>query len=108
MKSLNFAFTGTSFLSVTSFLLMMALSLFSKIVSLLLFCLISWALDKSFSKFPYLFINSAAVFTPIPGTPGTLSLVSPARAWTSITLSDLTPNFFITSSSPRNLFFIGS
>ena len=79
MKFSNLSFTGTSFLRVTNFLLISAFSLFSKIVSLLLFCLISVAFCKRFSKFPYLLISSAAVLTPIPGTPGTLSLLSPAN-----------------------------
>ncbi len=70
---------GTSCINVTSFLLINALSLFSINVSLLLFCFISSADFRSFSKVPYLLINSAAVLTPIPGTPGTLSLLSPAR-----------------------------
>ena len=35
--------------------------------------------DRRFSKVPYSFINSAAVLIPIPGTPGTLSLLSPAK-----------------------------
>ena len=34
-----------------------------------------------------------AVLTPIPGTPGTLSLLSPARDCTSITFEASTPNF---------------
>ncbi len=36
-------------------------------------------------------ISSAAVLTPIPGTPGTLSTESPHSAWTSMTLSGPTP-----------------
>ena len=53
-------------------------------------------------------MNSAAVFTPIPGTPGTLSLESPTSAWTSIIMFGSTPNLFFTSSKFRILFFIGS
>ena len=87
---------------------MIALSLFSIRVSLLLFCFISLALSNNFSSVPYLFINSAAVLTPIPGTPGTLSLESPARAWTSITFFGSTPNLLFISSGVINLFFIGS
>ena len=78
-KSSNLFLTGTSFFKVTSFLLIKALSLFSIIVSRLLFCFIVSAFLRSSSKLPNLFINSAAVFTPIPGTPGTLSLESPAK-----------------------------
>ena len=100
--------TGTSFFKVTNFLLSSALSLFDKSVSLLLFWGISDALFNKFSKFLYLFINSAAVFTPIPGTPGTLSELSPARDWTSITWWGFTPNFSNTSFSPITLLFIGS
>ena len=85
-----------------------ALSLFSINVSLLLFCLISLADFSKFSKVPYLLISSAAVLIPIPGTPGTLSLLSPAKDCTSITFDASTPNFFTTSSSVINLFFIGS
>ena len=48
---------------------MIALSLFPIRVSLLLFCFISLALSNNFSSVPYLFMNSAAVLTPIPGTP---------------------------------------
>ena len=44
----------------------------------------------------------------MPGTPGTLSLLSPAKACTSMTLLEFTPNFLSTSSSEINLFFIGS
>ena len=45
---------------------------------------------------------------PMPGTPGTLSVLSPASACTSTTLSGVTPNFSITSGSPMVLFFIVS
>ena len=108
MKSFKLSLTGTSFFRVTNFLLTIALSLFSIIVSLLLFCFISPAFSNSFSNVPYLFISSAAVLTPMPGTPGTLSLVSPASDWTSTTLFGFTPNLFFISSSDINLFFIGS
>ena len=53
-------------------------------------------------------MSSAAVLIPMPGTPGTLSVESPAKDWTSITLSGPTPNFSITSAAPIVLFFIGS
>ena len=53
-------------------------------------------------------MSSAAVLTPMPGTPGTLSVESPARAWMSITLSGVTPNFSCTSGKEIGLFFIGS
>ena len=50
----------------------------------------------------------AAVLTPMPGTPGTLSVESPASACTSTTLSGVTPNFSITASGPSLIFLIGS
>ena len=53
-------------------------------------------------------MSSAAVLTPIPGTPGTLSTLSPQSAWTSMTLSGPTPNFSRTSAAPIGLSFIGS
>ena len=93
LNSSNSLSIGASFIKVTSCLLINALSLFSIKVSLLLFCFISPADFKSFSKVPYLLINSAAVLTPMPGTPGTLSLLSPARDCTSITFEASTPNF---------------
>jgi hypothetical protein len=54
------------------------------------------------------FNNSAAVFTPTPGTPGTLSMESPASACTSATFSGGTPNRSITSAPPMRLFFMVS
>ena len=77
---------GTSFLSFTNDLDNIAWSANSNKFSLLLFCFISEALFNNSSRSPYSLINSAAVLMPIPGTPGMLSLVSPARDWTSITL----------------------
>ena len=62
-------------------------------------CLISLARLSSVSRSPYSPINCAAVFTPMPGTPGTLSVESPISACTSITLSGPTPNFSITSAA---------
>ena len=38
--------------------------------------------------------------TPIPGAPGTLSTESPHKAWTSTTLSGVTPNLSNTCSAP--------
>ena len=54
------------------------------------------AFSKSLSNEPNLLINSAAVFIPIPGTPGILSTESPANDCTSITFSGGTPNFSLT------------
>ena len=53
-------------------------------------------------------ISSAAVLTPMPGTPGTLSVLSPHSACTSMTLSGPTPNFSRTSASPIGRSVIGS
>ncbi len=53
-------------------------------------------------------ISSAAVFGPMPGTPGTLSLESPISACTSITFEGGTPNFSITSGTPMRTSFIVS
>ena len=71
-------------------------------------CLISPARASSVSRSPYSLISSAAVLTPMPGTPGTLSTQSPASDCTSTTLSGGTPNFSITSSRPMRLFFMVS
>ena len=48
-------------------------------LSLLLVCLICEAFSINLSKLPYSLINRAAVLIPIPGTPGTLSIESPAK-----------------------------
>ena len=45
---------------------------------------------------------------PMPGAPGTLSTLSPHRAWTSTTFSGGTPNFSITCSRPMRRFFMVS
>ena len=71
-------------------------------------CLISSARSKSVSRSPNSLIRSAAVLMPIPGAPGTLSTLSPARACTSTTRLGPTPNFSSTPSTPIRLFFIGS
>ncbi len=107
-KLLRSSLTGTSSLRVTSFLLKRALSLFANNVSLLLFWGISSAFFKSVSNVLYLLISSEAVFIPMPGTPGILSEESPAKDCTSITWLGLTPNFSITSFSPKTLLFMGS
>ena len=46
----------------------------------------------------YFAISAPAVFSPIPGTPGILSDVSPCRAFTSINSFGVTPYFSITSA----------
>ena len=53
-------------------------------------------------------MSCAAVFTPMPGTPGTLSVESPIRDCTSITFSGGTPNFSTTSGIPILRSFIVS
>ena len=60
------------------------------------------------SKSPKRVINSAAILIPIPGTPGMLSLASPARAMTSLILSGVTPNRSSTVSLLITRFFTGS
>ena len=79
LKSSISEITGTFFSRVTRDRDSLAWSAYSIRFSLLLFCLISAALNNNSSKFPYSLISSAAVFIPIPGTPGILSLLSPAR-----------------------------
>ena len=53
-------------------------------------------------------MSCAAVLTPMPGTPGTLSVESPISACTSMTFSGGTPNFSITSARPIFLSFMVS
>ena len=107
-RSASVSSTGTSGFSVTSSRLTRASSAFSIRFCRRFGCLISSARSSSVSRSPYSLINCAAVFTPMPGTPGTLSTESPQSACTSITLSGATPNFSITSSGPICLPFIGS
>ncbi len=45
---------------------------------------------------------------PMPGAPGTLSTLSPHRAWTWVTFSGGTPNFSTTCSGPMRTFFMVS
>jgi hypothetical protein len=68
-------------------------------------CLISPARASRVSRSPYSVMSWAAVLMPMPGAPGTLSIESPASAWTSITRSGPTPNFSATSSGPMRRFF---
>ena len=71
-------------------------------------CLISDARASRVSRSPNSLIKSAAVLTPMPGTPGTLSVESPISDCTSTTLDGGTPKRSITSASPIILFFIVS
>ncbi len=57
--------------------------------------------SSSTSSEPNLLMSSAAVFGPMPSTPGTLSMLSPISASTSPTCSGPTPNFSRTSSAPK-------
>ena len=52
------------------------------------------------SSDPNWFSRSVAVFGPTPGTPGTLSLVSPVSARKSLTRLGATPSFSRTSVDP--------
>jgi hypothetical protein len=70
--------------------------------------LILAVLASSVSRSPNSVMSWAAVFTPMPGTPGTLSVESPASAWTSTTLSGVTPNFSSTSGSRIGFCLMGS
>ena len=93
--------TATSRSSVTSCLEMRMRSTFCGSVSASrrFGCLISPARASSVSRSPYSRISCAAVLSPIPGAPGTLSVESPASAWTSTTLSGPTPSKYLTTSS---------
>ena len=99
---------GTSSRSCTSFLETRISSAFCSSDSRRLGCLISLVRASSVSRSPYSLISSAAVLMPMPGAPGTLSVESPASAWTSTTFSGATPNFSITSAGPILRIFIGS
>ncbi len=100
--------TGTSSRSVTSSLEIRAESASSIRFWRRFGCLISWARESSVSRSPYSLINCAAVLTPMPETPGTLSDGSPASACTSMTFSGPTPNFSMTSSGPITFSFMAS
>ena len=69
---------------------------------------IAGAAASTASRSPNSPISWAAVFGPMPGTPGTLSTASPISACTSTSLSGGTPNFSITSAGPIGFCFIGS
>ena len=104
--------SGTSSLTLsssnTSCREMRAFSAFSIKASRRFGCLISPARFSSVSRSPYSTISCAAVLMPMPGTPGTLSVESPASACTSTTFSGGTPNFSITSGIPMRRSFMVS
>ncbi len=89
--------SGTSFLSVTSSRAILVWSAKARIFSRRLFCLISEARARSVSRSPNSSSNCAAVFGPMPGMPGTLSVLSPVSDCRSIIFSGGTPHFSITS-----------
>ena len=82
---------GTSFIMVASFLLKIACSLYSIKFCLSLAPFILSIFCKTFSTLPYSLISLYAVFSPMPGTPGILSDVSPIRPLTSINCVGVTP-----------------
>ena len=62
--------------------------------------LVIWSvLARTVSRSPNCWMSREAVFGPMPGTPGTLSTLSPISARTSPTLSGATPNFSMTLAS---------
>ncbi len=63
---------------------------------------------RRFSRVSYSLINATAVFSPIPGTPGMLSIESPARPITSVICSGLTPYRSTTSPLPKERSFMVS
>ena len=107
-RSSSVTSSATSRFSVTSWREMRIRSALSSSDSRRLGCVISPARASSVSRSPYSLISSAAVFSPIPGAPGTLSTESPDRACTSTTRSGPTPNFSNTSSRSMRRSFIGS
>ena len=54
------------------------------------------AFSTDSSSEPHSLIRETAPFIPIPGTPGTLSTLSPTNPKTSVTFSGGTPNFSVT------------
>ena len=107
-KSPIFSSISTLLCKVTSFFDKIILSTLSEIRFFILSLFINAYFSIKFSTFLNSDIKLEAVFTPIPGTPGTLSTLSPIRACTSITLSGVTPNFSFTLSTSMKTFLIGS
>ncbi|MCY1234572.1 hypothetical protein D9M72_471570 [compost metagenome] len=89
--------SGVSVLSSTSWRDRRARSALAMMFSRRLACLISPARASSVSRSPYSSSSWAAVFGPMPGMPGTLSVESPVIAWRSIIFSGGTPHFSMTS-----------
>ncbi len=84
--------TGTSARRVTSDLERIASSLCPISPSRYALRLILSAFARTLSSGPNSFTRSRAPFSPMPGTPGTLSTLSPTRARTSTTRSGGTPH----------------
>jgi len=104
LNSSRFSSIGTSKFIVPSVLESIANSLFSNNLSFA-FGFKSSSPFSIASYIPsivlYFFTSSNAVFSPIPGTPGILSEVSPCKPFTSISCFGVTPYFFNTSSLPK-------
>jgi hypothetical protein len=98
--------SGNIVFSVTSWRESSTSSRFATMFSRRLTCLISEARASSVSRSPNSSRSCAAVFGPMPGTPGTLSVESPVSACRSIIFSGGTPHFSITSGMPICLSFI--
>ena len=69
---------------------------------------IEGAAARMASRSPYSLMSWAAPFGPMPGTPGTLSTLSPMRDWASMSFSGGTPNLSMTSARVMGFCFIGS
>ena len=100
--------SGTCSSKVTSRAESRALSANSISDSRHLSCFTSPARASSVSRSPNSPISFAAVLTPMPRMPGTLSMGSPIRACTSTTFSGGTPKRSMTSAVPMRLFFMVS
>ena len=66
------------------------------------------ALARTFSSVPYSLSRLAAVFSPTPGTPGMLSILSPVSASRSPTWRGGTPHFSSTSLGPYHFSYMES
>ena len=97
--SLRLISIGTSVIIVASFFENIACSLYVVKFSLNFLPLISSILLNTPSTDPYVWISLNAVFSPIPGTPGILSDLSPISPFTSINWVGVTPNSSINAFS---------
>ena len=104
LYSSKFSSMGTCILIVPNSLDKYAISLFCFIFSLVFPFSSSVPLSTSLYRFsiePYFFTRSNAVFSPIPGTPGMLSELSPINPLTSINCFGITPYFSIMACSSK-------